>query len=64
MICFSFKSLQKVECLFLEDEKIVLTLNTLFIVVSFFDAESSVNDSIDGTVNQEDNVWMRTLTLK
>ena len=45
-----FKSLQKVECLFLEDEKIVLTLNTFFKLVSLFDAEGSVHDSMDDVV--------------
>ena len=50
MICFSFKALRKIECLFLEHEKIVLTLNTFLIVVSFFYAEVSVHDSMDSAV--------------
>ena len=50
MICFSFKSLWTVEDLFLEDEKIVLTSNTFLTVVSFFDAEGSLHNSMDGAV--------------
>ena len=48
MIPFSCKTLWKVEQIFLKDEKIVFTLNYLFIVGSFFDAEDSAHDSIDG----------------
>ena len=47
IISFSCKTLWKVEELFLEDEKIVLTLNYFFIVGSFFNAEGSVHDSTD-----------------
>ena len=50
MICFSFKSLWKVEDLFLDDEKIVLKSNTFLIAFSFFDTEGSVHDSMDGAV--------------
>ena len=50
MCCFSFKALKKVERILLEDEKIVLTLKKFFIVVSFFDTEGSVHDSMDGAV--------------
>ena len=46
----SFKALRKIGCLFLEDEKIALTLNSFFIVVSLFDVEGSVHDSMDGAV--------------
>ena len=35
---------------FIESEKIAITLNSFFIVVSFFDVEGSVHDSIAGTV--------------
>ena len=48
MICFSLKSLWKVKDLFLEDEKIVLTLKTFLIVLYLFDAEGSVHDSMNG----------------
>ena len=47
---FLFQSLVKSWITFLEDEKIVPTLKTFFVVVSFFDAEISAHDSIDGTV--------------
>ena len=50
MIWISFKALWKVEYLLLEDEKIVFTLNTFLIVVSFFDAEGYVHDHVDGAV--------------
>ena len=50
MICFSWKSLWKVEECFLEDEKKVLTLSSFFLVVYFFVAEGSVHDAIDNTV--------------
>ena len=46
----SFKALRKFECFFLEDEKIVFTLNSFFIVVSLFDVEGSVCDSMDDRV--------------
>ena len=46
----SFKSLRKVECLFFEDEKIALTLNSFFTVVSLFDSEGAVCCSIDEVV--------------
>ena len=44
---FSLKALQKVECLFLEDDKIVLTSNTFFVVVSLIDSEGCARDSAD-----------------
>ena len=44
----SFNALRKVECLFLEDEKIAFTLNSFFIAVSLFYVEDSVHDSLDG----------------
>ena len=47
---FSCKSLWKIEELFLEDEKTLLTLNSSFTVFSFFDSEGSPHDSMDGTV--------------
>ena len=49
-ICFSFEYLWKVEEIFLDNDKIVITLNTFLIVVSFFDSEGSVYDSMDGVV--------------
>ena len=50
MIPFSCKTLSKVKELFLEDGKIVLTLNSLsfFTVGSLFDAGGSAHDSADG----------------
>ena len=48
MICVSCKNLWKFEELLLEDEKIVLTLNYFFTPSSFFDAEDSLHDFIDG----------------
>ena len=50
VVCFSFKELSKVEWLFLEDEKTLFTLNTFFVVVYFFDAKGSMNDSVDDVV--------------
>ena len=50
MICFSWKTLWKVEELFLEYEKILFTLNSFFILGSFFNAESSAHDHGDKTV--------------
>ena len=47
IIPFSCKTLLKDEELFIEDEKIVFTLNNVFIVGSFFDAEGSTHDSVD-----------------
>ena len=38
------------EELFLEDEKIVLTLNSIFTLGSFFNAEGSAHDSADDAV--------------
>ena len=64
-ICFSFKALWKVEELFLVDKKIVLTLNNFFIVDSFFDAEGSAHDPMNGTVIiLEHKVWVRAFPLK
>ena len=45
---FLLKTLWKDGELFLEDEKIVLTLNYFFIVGSFFNVEFSAHDSTDG----------------
>ena len=50
IMCFSFKALWKVEDLFIDNDKIVLTLNTFLTVISFFDAEGSTHDSIDDAV--------------
>ena len=47
---FLFQNLVKVEDIFLNDEKIVFTLNTFFVVVSFCDVKISLHDSVDGTV--------------
>ena len=50
MIFFSWKSLWKVEEIFLEGEKIVLTLSNFFIVGSFFNGEGSAHDCTHGEV--------------
>ena len=50
VICFSCKRFWKVDELFLEDEKIAFTLNSSFVVGSFFNAEGSAHDSIDDVV--------------
>ena len=47
---FSFKAFWKVECIFLDDDKIVFISNTFLIVVSFFDAEGSDHDYMDSVV--------------
>ena len=64
----SFNTLWKVQCLFLEGEKIAFTLSSLFTVfysffifVSLFDVEGLENNSTEGVVwilgRQGENVW-------
>ena len=48
MIPFSCKTLRKDGERFLEDKKIVLTLNSFFIAGSIFDVEGSTHNSVDG----------------
>ena len=45
-----FKALQRVECLFLKNEKTSFTLNSFFIIVPLFDAEGFAHDSEEGVV--------------